>query len=66
MNDKFEWDSQKAKSNLIDHKVSFDLAVEIFNGPRVEALDTRDDYGEDRYVIYWRSRGPLLGRGPHT
>jgi len=27
MNDEFEWDSEKAKSNLIDHKVSFDLAA---------------------------------------
>ena len=60
MNDKFEWDSQKAKANLINHKVSFDLAVEIFNGPRVEALDTREDYGEDRYVSIGEVEGRCL------
>lgn len=59
MGDKFEWDTEKAKSNLADHKISFDLATEIFKGPRLEVLDTRQDYGEDRYV----SLGEVEGRG---
>ena len=58
MSDDFEWDDDKAKSNLVDHKVSFDVAEEIFKGPRLEVLDTREDYGEDRYV----SLGEVEGR----
>lgn len=51
MGDEFEWGVEKAKSNLADHKVCFE-------GPRVEVLDTREDYGEDRYV----SLGEVEGR----
>ena len=58
MNDQFEWDSKKAASNLIDHKVGFEQAKEIFKGPRLEWPDTREDYGEDRYV----SLGEVEGR----
>ena len=34
------------------------MAEEIFKGPRLEVLDTREDYGEDRYV----SLGEVEGR----
>ncbi len=55
---KFEWDSEKAKSNLDKHKISFELATEIFTGPRLEVLDTREDCGEDRFI----SLGEVEGR----
>ena len=58
MDDHFEWDWKKHATNLIDHKVGFDQAMEIFKGPRLEWLDTREDYGEDRYV----SLGEVEGR----
>ena len=58
MGDEFEWDVDKAKSNLADHNVSFEVTKEIFKGPRLEVLDTREDYGEDRYV----SLGEVEGR----
>jgi len=54
----FEWDDKKAKSNLADHKVSFETAKKIFIGPRLEGLDTREDYDEDRNV----SLGEVEGR----
>ena len=54
----FDRDPKKATSNLDDHKVSFDLAEKIFDGPRLEMLDTREDYGEDRYI----SLGEVEGR----
>ena len=47
--DRFEWDDEKARSNLKKHKVSFEVARRIFANPNsVEKLDLRDDYGEDR------------------
>lgn len=58
MDDEFEWDAKKAKSNLVEHKVSFDVAKGIFGGPRLEVPDRREDYGEDRYV----SLGLVEGR----
>ena len=58
MTDAFEWDWDKNASNLIDHKVDFDRAKEIFKGPRLEWLDTGEDYGEDRYI----SLGEVEGR----
>lgn len=58
MIDDFEWDIKKSRSNLVTHKVSFEMAAEIFNGARLEVLDTREDYGEDRFV----SLGEVDGR----
>lgn len=54
----FEWDRQKARANLINHKISFGLATEIFTGPRLEVLDSREGYGEERYI----SLGAVSGR----
>ena len=58
MDDGFEWDARKARSNLACHKIGFDLAKEIFGGPRWEVRDSRHDYGEDRTV----SLGEVEGR----
>lgn len=47
----FEWDDEKAASNLIKHRVSFALAVRAFYDPnRLECHDVREDYGEDRFL----------------
>lgn len=46
----FEWDPAKAKANFADHGVAFEDAARVFLDPgRVEDLDDRFDYGEDRY-----------------
>ena len=47
---RFEWDPAKAAENLQTHGIAFEDAAQIFDGPIVEAADTRADYGEDRYV----------------
>ena len=45
----FEWDEEKAKSNLQKHGISFVDAIEIFNDPnRIEDDSTKPDYGETR------------------
>lgn len=57
----FEWHDAKAKSNLRDHGVSFDLASTVFNDAfAVERLDDRGDYGEERFVIVGMAKGQVM------
>jgi uncharacterized DUF497 family protein len=50
----FEWDQDKARSNLRKHQVSFEEAARVFLDPnRIEAFDGRETYGKDR----WRTVG---------
>ncbi len=45
----FEWDPAKARQNLLKHKLSFDDAARALADPdRLESIDDRSDYGEDR------------------
>jgi uncharacterized protein len=47
---KFEWDADKAQSNLRKHQVSFEEAARVFlDSNRIETFDGREDYGEDRW-----------------
>jgi len=49
----FEWDNNKAASNIRDHAgVTFEQAATAFSDPfAVEWLDKRQDYGEERSVL---------------
>jgi uncharacterized protein len=59
--DEFEWDDAKAAQNFRAHGVTFDEAREVFRDPFVFGwLDTREDYGEDRYATIGMARGRLL------
>lgn len=44
----FEWDAAKSAANLANRGFGFDFAALIFDGPTLEALDSRADYGERR------------------
>lgn len=47
----FEWNDEKAASNLIKHAVAFEDAAHVFFDPhRAERHDGREPYGEDRFV----------------
>jgi len=47
----FEWDPEKARSNLTKHKVSFELGVTVFQDPRALSLyDESHREGEDRWI----------------
>jgi uncharacterized protein len=47
----FEWDEDKARSNLKRHRISFEYATLVFEDKaRVERPDLRIDYGEDRWL----------------
>lgn len=45
----FEWDEDKAESNLVKHGVSFAEAVTVFADPAAVYLD--DGSGTDRIVV---------------
>ena len=46
----FEWDDAKAATNLRKHRVSFEDAAFVFlDSNRIETLDGREAYGEDRW-----------------
>ncbi len=47
---KFEWDEDKNESNIEKHGLDFEDASEVFDSPMLVALDTRQDYGEDRWI----------------
>ena len=58
----FEWDRDKAATNLNKHGVSFDEAVTVFYDPLSATFDDPDhSEGERRFVtIGYSTRGQLL------
>jgi uncharacterized protein len=52
IDDQFEWDDDKASSNLANHKVAFEDARRAFQDAfAISRADRREDYGEDRYLL---------------
>ena len=47
---RFEWDEHKRQANIRKHGLDLKDAEEMFRGPMLVKLDTRMDYGEDRWV----------------
>ncbi|MGY3452199.1 BrnT family toxin [Bradyrhizobium sp. USDA 4353] len=57
----YEWDDGKAAENLLKHGVDFLDAIPALEDPnRMEELDDRLDYGEDRIQVIGMSRGGVL------
>lgn len=54
MESDFEWDEDKARTNLAKHGVSFLTAAEIFANEIMERIDDREDYGEVRWIALGR------------
>ena len=47
----FEWDSEKNKSNIDKHGISFEQAQEIFYDPlHISILDEQFQYFEERWI----------------
>lgn len=65
------WDPQKARTNLRDHKVSFELAMRIFEDPMVSqpgrgalAVDRKAEFGQLHRPLRRTYRsGSAAGRG---
>ena len=57
----FEWDQNKAASNLSKHGVSFDEAKTVFNDSLyVDFFDPDHSYNEHRYIIIGQSLNKRL------
>jgi uncharacterized DUF497 family protein len=58
----YEWDEAKAASNLAKHGISFTAAARALeDDPRkIEILDDRFDYGEERIQNLCMGRGKVL------
>lgn len=57
----FEWDAEKAQTNVEKHGVRFEVAAAVFLDPsRITATDDRFDYGEERLVTLGRTHDGIL------
>ena len=66
---KFEWDESKNRANIRKHGFDLGDAEEMFRGLLVVDPDTREDYGEKRWIGIGTIRWPhcvcgLCGTGP--
>ena len=61
MNVRFEWDQEKAKTNLAKHKVSFDEASTVFADPLAKIFFDEDHSAdENREIIVGHSHSNRL------
>lgn len=59
--DEFEWDDSKAATNLRAHKVTFEMARDVFADPfMVDWIDDSQDQSEQRYAALGMVDGRLL------
>lgn len=56
----FEWDPNKAASNLIKHKVSFELAQLVFYDPAALQVFDRVVDGEERWKLIGSPSGAFI------
>jgi uncharacterized DUF497 family protein len=54
---KFEWDEAKNRANVRKHGFHLAEAEEMFRGPLLVRPDTREDYGERRWIGIGMTRG---------
>ena len=59
---RFDWDKNKAASNLARHKVSFEEAATVFDDPLSDTFDDPDHSAEERrlLIIGHSEKGKLL------
>lgn len=59
--EQFEWDNAKAADNLTKHRVSFEMAREIFKDAfAIDELDADNSEDENRYTRIGMVEGHLL------
>lgn len=62
----FEWDTNKAKSNLIKHGIRFEEAVLVFDDPYHLSLQDRHENGEFRWQTIGLVHGLIVIMVAHT
>ncbi|MGQ0483837.1 MAG: BrnT family toxin [Hyphomicrobiales bacterium] len=55
----FDWDEEKRAANIAKHGVDFLRASLIFDGPVMEVIDDRENYGEERMVALGMAVGTV-------
>jgi uncharacterized protein len=58
--DGFEWDSAKEAKNIREREIDFTTASRIWDGPVLEEIDDRRDYGEVRILTFGKVDGRLM------
>ncbi len=66
MQTRFEWDADKAVSNLVKHRVSFETATRAFADPFLLTQQDRIENGEHRWQSIGMVDGYLLLLVAHT
>lgn len=56
----FEWDPAKSLRNARERGLPFELAMALFDGPTLEILDMRKDYGEIRMRAIGEVNGVVM------
>lgn len=56
----FAWDPTKSARNLAKRYFDFAFASLIFDGPTLERIDSRRDYGEERRIAIGMADGILI------
>ena len=47
---RFEWDETKNEINIRKHGIDFADVEDMFNHPMLTVIDSREDYGEERWI----------------
>ena len=47
---RFSWDARKSEANFAARGFDFEFATLVFDGPTLERVDDRADYGERRVI----------------
>jgi uncharacterized protein len=60
-NEQFEWDDEKARANLVKHRIDFHDAVLVFDDPGVcDDPDDTMDYDEERFKAVGMVEGVVI------
>lgn len=57
---RFSWDARKSEANLAQRGFDFAFASLVFDGPTLERVDDRADYGEARIIAIGLADGVPL------
>ncbi|HYH19308.1 MAG TPA: BrnT family toxin [Azospirillum sp.] len=55
-----EWHAEKERINIVKHGIDFETAAGIWEGPVVQRVDDRSDYGETRFLAFGEVDGRVL------
>ena len=57
---RISYDPAKRDRTLAERGLDFEEAMVVFEGPTIDVLDDRNDYGEARWATFGRLKGRLI------